>query len=130
MSQYVPYYALVAAPLHRLTRKDTPFPSGNKWIKGSDYDMAYHHIKSLILDRPLYLWKRTKTTIAICSSKSIVQMTVGVAAFISMRKSTVKTKKLASSACSARGPNESYRGSLKHGPITRRQAFPSFIKRP
>ena len=58
MSQYVPYYALVAAPLHRLTRKDTPFPTGNKWIKGSDYDMAYHHIKSLILDRPLYLWNK------------------------------------------------------------------------
>jgi hypothetical protein len=58
MSQYVPYYALVAAPLHKLTRKDTPFPSGNKWIKGSDYDMAYHHVKSLILDRPLYLWNK------------------------------------------------------------------------
>ena len=58
MSQYVPYYALVAAPLHKLTRKDTPFPTGNKWIKGSDYDMAYHHIKSLILDRPLYLWNK------------------------------------------------------------------------
>jgi hypothetical protein len=58
MSQYVPYYALVAEPLHRLTRKDTLFPSGNKWIKGSDYDMAYHHIKSLILDRPLYLWNK------------------------------------------------------------------------
>ena len=58
MSQYVPYYALVAAPLHRLTRKDAPFPSGSKWIKGSDYDMAYHHIKSLILDRPLYLWNK------------------------------------------------------------------------
>ena len=58
MSQYVPYYALIAAPLHRLTRKDTPFPSGKKWIKGSDYDMAYHHVKSLILDRPLYLWNK------------------------------------------------------------------------
>jgi hypothetical protein len=33
MSQYVPYYALVAAPLHRLTRKDTPFPTRSKWIK-------------------------------------------------------------------------------------------------
>ena len=44
MAQYVPYYALVAAPapLHKLTKKDTTFPSGNKWIKGSNYDMAYH----------------------------------------------------------------------------------------
>jgi hypothetical protein len=39
MAQYVPYYALVAAPLHKLTRKDQAFPSGNKWIPGSDYDI-------------------------------------------------------------------------------------------
>jgi len=58
MAQYVPYYALVAAPLHKLTKKDTTFPSGNKWIKGSDYDMAYHHLKSLILDKPLYIWNK------------------------------------------------------------------------
>ena len=58
MAQYVPYYALVAAPLHKLTKKDTIFPSGNKWIKGSDYDMAYHHLKSLILDKPLYIWNK------------------------------------------------------------------------
>jgi hypothetical protein len=59
MAQYVPYYALVAAPLHKLTRKDQHFPIGIKWIKeGSDYDIAYHHIKSMILDRPLYLWKK------------------------------------------------------------------------
>ncbi len=58
MAQYVPYYALVAASLHKLTKKDTTFPSGNKWIKGSDYDMAYHHLKSLILDKPLYIWNK------------------------------------------------------------------------
>ncbi len=58
MAQYVPYYALVAAPLHKLTRKDQAFPSGSKWIPGSDYDIAYHHIKSMILDRPLYLWNK------------------------------------------------------------------------
>ena len=58
MAQYVPYYALVAAPLHKLTRKDQAFPSGNKWIPESDYDIAYHHIKSMILDRPLYLWNK------------------------------------------------------------------------
>ena len=58
MAQYIPYYALVAAPLHRLTKKDTIFPSGNKWIKGSDYDMAYRHLKSLILDKPLYIWNK------------------------------------------------------------------------
>lgn len=58
MAQYVPLYALIAAPLHALTRKDKSFPSGSKWIKGSDYDMAFHHIKSLILDKPLYLWNK------------------------------------------------------------------------
>jgi hypothetical protein len=41
MAQYIPYYALVAAPLHKLTRKDQAFPSGSKWILGSDYDIAY-----------------------------------------------------------------------------------------
>jgi hypothetical protein len=53
MAQYVPYYALVAALLHKLTRKSEVFPSGSKWIPGSDYDLAYHHVRSLILDRPL-----------------------------------------------------------------------------
>ena len=58
MAQYVPYYALVAAPLHKLTRKDQSFPVGSKWIRGSDYDMAYYHVKSMMLDRPLYLWNK------------------------------------------------------------------------
>ena len=25
---------------------------------GSDYDMAFHHVRSLVLDRPLYLWNK------------------------------------------------------------------------
>ncbi len=58
MAQYVPYCALVAASLHKRTRKDQNFPIGSKWIKGSDYDIAYHCIKSMILDRPLYLWNK------------------------------------------------------------------------
>ena len=58
MAAYVPYYALVASPLHALTKKDRAFPVGKKWIPGSDYDLAYHHVKSLILDRPLYLWNK------------------------------------------------------------------------
>ncbi len=52
MAQYLPYYALVAAPLHKLTRKDQSFPIGSKWILGSDYDIAYHHVISMILDKP------------------------------------------------------------------------------
>jgi hypothetical protein len=58
MAQYVPYYALTAAPLHKLTRKEEVFPTGPKWIPGSDYDLAYHHVKSLMLDRPLYIWNK------------------------------------------------------------------------
>jgi hypothetical protein len=58
MAAYVPYYALIASPLHALTKKDRAFPVGKKWIPGSDYDLAYHHVKSLILDRPLYLWNK------------------------------------------------------------------------
>ena len=58
MAYYVPYYALAAAPLHRLTRKGETFPSGAKWIPGSDYDMAFHHVRSLVLDRPLYIWNK------------------------------------------------------------------------
>ncbi len=61
MTYYVPYYALVAAPLHKLTRKGEVFPSGSKWIAGSDYDLAFHHVRSLILDRPLYIWNKDNT---------------------------------------------------------------------
>jgi hypothetical protein len=59
MSAHVPHYALIASPLHALTKKERAFPAGNKWIPGSDYDLAYHHVKSLILDRPLYLWNKS-----------------------------------------------------------------------
>jgi hypothetical protein len=58
MAQYVPYYALIAAPLHKLTRNGEVFPTGSKWIPGSDYDLAYHHVRSLMLDRPLYIWNK------------------------------------------------------------------------
>ena len=57
-AQYVSYCALVAAPLHKLTRKDQHFPIRSKWIQESKYDIAYHHIKSMILDRPSYLWNK------------------------------------------------------------------------
>ncbi len=32
MAQYVPYYALIAAPLRKLTRKGEVFPTGPNWI--------------------------------------------------------------------------------------------------
>ncbi len=108
---------------NKVSRKDAPFPPGSKWIKGSDYDMAYHHIKSLILDRPLYLWNKDNNRhlfIEVDSSDD-----GWVDASTNMRKSTVKTKKLVNSACSARNPNESYRGYLKRGPT--REGKPSHI---
>jgi hypothetical protein len=61
MAYYVPYYALVAAPLYKLTQKGEIFPSGTKWIVGSDYDLAFDHIRSLILDRPLYIWNKNNS---------------------------------------------------------------------
>jgi hypothetical protein len=61
MAQYVLYYyVLIAAPLHKLTRKGEIFPTGFKWIPGSDYNLVYHHVKSLMLDRPLYIWNKDK----------------------------------------------------------------------
>ncbi len=37
MAAYVPYYALVASPLHALTKKDRAFPTGSKWIICKDF---------------------------------------------------------------------------------------------
>ncbi len=52
----------MAVPLHKLTRKGEIFPSDDEWILGSDYDMAFHHVRSLVLDRPLYLWNKDNAT--------------------------------------------------------------------
>ena len=58
MAPYVPQYGIAASPLHTLTRKGSIFPSGDKWIPGSIYDQAYHHVKSLVLDQPLFLFNK------------------------------------------------------------------------
>ena len=58
LANYVPQYAIAAAPLHRLTRKGIIFPSGDKWIHGTDYDIAYHYVKAMMIDTPLYLWNK------------------------------------------------------------------------
>ena len=58
LASYVPQYAIAAAPLHRLTRKGIIFPTGDKWIHGTDYDIAYHMIKAMMTDTPLYLWNK------------------------------------------------------------------------
>ena len=53
MSQYCRYYGIVASPLHRLTRITEPFPK--QWLPGTDYDIAFHRIKSMMLDESLFL---------------------------------------------------------------------------
>ena len=58
LANYVPLYAIAAAPLHRLTRKGIIFPSGDKWIRGTDYDIAYHYVKAMMVNTPLYLWNK------------------------------------------------------------------------
>jgi hypothetical protein len=36
-----------------LTKKATQFPK--PWLKGVDYDLAFHRVKALLLDERLYL---------------------------------------------------------------------------
>ena len=56
MVNYSQDYAICAAPLHELTRKSIVFPK--PWLKGSDYDIAFHRPKSMLLDKPLHLWNK------------------------------------------------------------------------
>ena len=56
MANYCQYYALVAEPLHRLTRKNTIFPK--PWLPDTDYDIAFHKLKGMMLDSPLFLWNK------------------------------------------------------------------------
>ena len=53
MAGYVKEYAILAAPLHKLTKKATIFPK--PWIQGSDYDLAFRNLKNILLDTNLYL---------------------------------------------------------------------------
>ena len=56
MSQYCRYYGVIASPLHRLTRVMEPFPK--QWLLGTDYDIAFYRIKSMMLDESLFLWNK------------------------------------------------------------------------
>jgi hypothetical protein len=60
MSQYCRYYGIVASPLHRLTRVTEPFPK-QQWLPGTDYDIAFHRIKSMMLDESLFLCNKDST---------------------------------------------------------------------
>ena len=56
MSQYCQHYGLIAVPLHRLTRDKEPFPK--PWLEGTDYDIAFHRIKTMMLDGTRFLWNK------------------------------------------------------------------------
>jgi hypothetical protein len=56
MSQYCRYYGVIASPLQRLTRVTEPFPK--QWLPGTDYDIAFYRIKSMMLDESLFLWNK------------------------------------------------------------------------
>jgi hypothetical protein len=56
-SQYCRYYGIVASPLHRLTRVTEQFPK--QWLLGTDYDIAFHRIKSMMLYESLFLYQAT-----------------------------------------------------------------------
>ena len=56
MSQYCQHYGLIAQPLHRLTRDKEPFPK--PWLEGTDYDIAFHRIKTMMLDGSRFLWNK------------------------------------------------------------------------
>jgi hypothetical protein len=58
LANYVLQCPIAAAPLHRLTRQGIAFPSGDKWIHGTDYDVACHHVKAMMADTPLHLWNK------------------------------------------------------------------------
>ena len=60
MASYCQYYAIVAEPLHRLTRKLITFPK--PWIPGTDYDIAFHKLKGMMLDSSLFLWNKVSGT--------------------------------------------------------------------
>ena len=53
MATYVKEYAIIASPLHNLTKKATIFPK--PWLEGSDYDISFHRLKAILLDTNLYL---------------------------------------------------------------------------
>jgi hypothetical protein len=127
MAYYVPYYALVAAPLHKLTRKGEIIPSGAKWIPGSDYDMAFRHVRSLVLDRPLYIWKKTAPRTS--SLKEIARMRDGTHVLTNTPISPQRVRTKVITFCSANCPKRSSNGYPKLGHHTKRRAYPSSTKK-
>jgi hypothetical protein len=58
LSHYIKDYGIIAQPIHNITKKGANCPP--PWIKGSDYDIAFHRLKAIILDTKLYLHNKDK----------------------------------------------------------------------
>ena len=55
-SGYVDKYGIMARPLQDLNNSKVPFP--NPWVKGSPYDVAFHVLKSALLDGNNFLYNK------------------------------------------------------------------------
>jgi hypothetical protein len=130
MAYYVPYYALVAAPLHRLTRKGETFPSGSKWIPGSDYDMAFRHVRSLVLDRPLYIWNKDNSKHLFLEVDSSDERWGACAYQYADSAPEGENETKANTFSSAKGPSGLSNGYLRLGLHTKRRVYLSFTRRP
>ena len=53
LNQYIKDYGIIAKPLHNITKKGVKGPP--PWIKGSEYDIAFHKLKAIIANSKLYL---------------------------------------------------------------------------
>jgi hypothetical protein len=58
LSHYIKDYGIIAKPIHNITKKGAKCPP--PWIEGSDYDIAFHRLKAIILDTKLYLHNKDK----------------------------------------------------------------------
>ena len=56
LSGYVEKYGIMARPLQDLNNVKAPFP--NPWVKGSPYDVAFHGLKSALLDGSNFLYNK------------------------------------------------------------------------
>ena len=56
LADYCDSYAIIAAPLHFLTKKNTVFPK--PWLQGTDYAIAFDRIKSMMLDGARFLFHK------------------------------------------------------------------------
>ena len=123
MSQYCRYYGTVASPLHRLTRITEPFPK--QWLPGTDYDIAFHRIKSMMLDESLFLWNKDSSKRLFIEGDACNEGW-GACAY---QYADPKPPDIEDEGrhCPSY-PNESLNGSARHGPSSKKN-FPSSIEK-